>query len=81
MRNENMIETQTPQCVQTSVMVSAGYKTETIEQAAERMFPHHKGLTILASNKIMLRRSAFVKGAKWQQEKSTQNIINYEKKI
>jgi hypothetical protein len=50
-------------------------KTETIEQAAERIFPHHKGLTILASNKIMLRRSAFIKGAKWQEERS-KNIEN-----
>ena len=41
---------------------------ETIEQAAERIFPHHKGLTLTASNKIMLRRSAFIKGAKWQEE-------------
>ena len=56
-------------------------KKETPEEASERIFPHHKGLTILASNKIMLRRVAFIKGAKWQEEKSTQNIINYEKEI
>lgn len=43
-------------------------KQESIEEAAERIFPNHKGLTVLASNKIMLRRNAFIKGAKWQQE-------------
>ena len=43
-------------------------KIETIEEASIRIFPHHKGLTILASNKIMLRRAAFIKGVKWYQE-------------
>ena len=43
-------------------------KQKTLEKAAERIFPNHKGLTVLASNKIMLRRNAFIKGAKWQQE-------------
>jgi hypothetical protein len=43
-------------------------KKETVEEASERIFPHHKGLTITASNKIMLRRAAFIKGAKWKEE-------------
>ncbi len=46
-------------------------KIETIEQASERIFPHHKGLTIIASNKIMLRRAAFIKGANWNKEANT----------
>ena len=45
-------------------------KQETLEEAAERIFPNHKGLTVLASNKIMLRRNAFIKGAKWHAERS-----------
>jgi len=42
---------------------------EEIEEVAKKIYPHNnKGLTIVASNKIMLRRAAFVKGAKLMQE-------------
>jgi hypothetical protein len=42
---------------------------EPIEEAAEKIYPNHKGLTTIASNRIMLRRTAWVKGAKWQAER------------
>jgi hypothetical protein len=42
---------------------------EAIEEAAKKIYPTHKGLTTIASNKIMLRRTAFIKGAKWQAER------------
>ena len=48
-------------------------KQETLKEAIERIFPNHKGLTVIASNKIMLRRNAFIKGVKWLQERSYSN--------
>lgn len=39
-----------------------------LEEVAKKIFPKHKGVFLTASNKIMLRRAAWVKGAKWQQE-------------
>lgn len=45
-------------------------KQEELEQVARGIFPHNKRLTVTASNKIMLRRSAFIKGVNWQQERS-----------
>lgn len=42
---------------------------ETLEEAAEKIYPHHKGLTTTASNRIMLRRCAWIKGAKYQAER------------
>ena len=44
-------------------------KKETLEIAAEKIYPHHKGLTTTASNRIMLRRCAWIKGAEWVQER------------
>ena len=44
-------------------------KQETVEDAAEKIYPHHKGLTTTASNRIMLRRCAWIKGAEWVQER------------
>jgi hypothetical protein len=53
-------------------------KQETLEEAAERIFPKHKGLTITASNKIIMRREAFIKGAKYQAERmySEEEVLN-----
>ena len=44
------------------------FKKETIEQAIDRIYPLHKGQTCIAKNKKFLKRTAFEKGAKWQQE-------------
>jgi hypothetical protein len=54
-------------------------KKETLEIAAENIYPHHKGLTTTASNRIMLRRCAWIKGAKWQQEQmySEEDLISF----
>ena len=46
------------------------FKKETIEQAIDRIYPLHKGQTCIAKNKKFLKRTAFEKGAKWQQEQS-----------
>lgn len=40
-----------------------------LEEIAKKIYPTHKGLTIVASNKTMLRRCAWAKGAEWQSEK------------
>ena len=40
-----------------------------LEEIAKKIYPTHKGLTIVASNKTMLRRCAWVKGAEWQSER------------
>lgn len=37
---------------------------ETLEEVAAKIFPTHKGLTTSASNKIMCRRAAWIKGYK-----------------
>jgi hypothetical protein len=44
-------------------------KQETLEEAAEIFYPKHKGLTTTATNKIMLRRAAWIHGAKWMEER------------
>lgn len=54
-------------------------KKETLEIAAEKIYPHHKGLTTTASNRIMLRRCAWIKGAEWMQERmySEEDLISF----
>jgi hypothetical protein len=60
---------------------------ETLEEAAKKIYPTHKGLTTIASNKIMLRRTAFIKGAKWQAERmyseanKIMKFLNTEKEL
>ena len=51
---------------------------ETLEEASEKIYPHHKGLTTTASNRIMLKRYAWIKGAKWVKERmySEEEVIN-----
>jgi hypothetical protein len=54
-------------------------KKETLEEAAEKIYPHHKGLTTTASNRIMFRRCAWIKGVKWMQERmySEEDLISF----
>jgi hypothetical protein len=54
-------------------------KQKTVEEAVEKIYPHHKGLTTTASNRIMLRRCAWIKGAKWMQERmySEEDLISF----
>jgi hypothetical protein len=50
-----------------------------LQEAAEKIYPKHKGLTATATNKIMLRRNTWVKGAKWMQGKifSKKDMIDF----
>ena len=47
---------------------------ESLVEASEKIYPHHKGLTTTASNRIMLKRYAWIKGAKWVKERMYSEI-------
>jgi hypothetical protein len=47
-----------------------------IEGVAEKIFPRHKGLTSTASNKIMCRRAAFLKGAEWHANNQSEQMYS-----
>jgi len=54
-------------------------KQETLEEAINRIYPMFKGETNIANNKKMLKRTAFEKGVKWQQERmySEEDLISF----
>jgi len=45
-------------------------KQETLEEVAKKKYPMFKGETYIGNNKKMLKRAAFIAGAKWQQEQN-----------
>jgi len=42
---------------------------ETLEEVAKEKYPMFKGESYIGNNKKMLKRAAFINGAKWQQER------------
>lgn len=64
-------------------------KQETLEEVAKKKYPMFKGETYIGNNKKMLKRAAFIAGAKWQQEQiynlikelyDNENITGFSKK-
>jgi hypothetical protein len=55
-------------------------KQETLEEVAKKKYPMFKGETYIGNNKKMLKRAAFIAGAKWQQEQN-KNLYSEEEVI
>lgn len=67
-----------PLAVNNVTMSCTNKPKKTLEEESERIYPKHKGLTTVASNKIMLRRAAWIEGAKWQQEQDRWKTVSEE---
>ena len=55
-------------------------KQKTLEEVAKKKYPMFKGETYIGNNKKMLKRAAFIAGAKWQQEQN-KNLYSEEEVI
>lgn len=54
---------------QTCKKIEESNKQETLEEVAKEKYPMFKGESYIGNNKKMLKRAAFINGAKWQQER------------